>query len=60
MRRSRHTGQLGLPVLAQRPDLSEDLAGGHYFEPTVLRGHNKMRVFQESDEGTYRSVTSET
>ena len=26
---------------------SGELAGGYYFEPTVLKGHNEMRVFQE-------------
>src|SRR5262245_11785391 len=29
------------------PKLSGDLSGGYFFEPTVLKGHNKMRVFQE-------------
>jgi Aldehyde dehydrogenase family len=30
-----------------RPALDGDLAGGFYYEPTVLKGHNAMRVFQE-------------
>lgn len=27
--------------------LDEDLANGFYVQPTILEGHNKMRVFQE-------------
>ena len=42
----------------QRPELSEDLAGGYYFEPTVLKGHNKMRVFQEEIFGPVLAVTT--
>ena len=30
-----------------RPPMEGTLAGGYYFQPTVLKGHNKMRVFQE-------------
>ena len=42
----------------QRPQLSEQLAGGYYFEPTVLKGHNKMRVFQEEIFGPVLAVTT--
>jgi aldehyde dehydrogenase len=42
----------------QRPELSEHLAGGYYFEPTVLKGHNKMRVFQEEIFGPVLAVTT--
>jgi acyl-CoA reductase-like NAD-dependent aldehyde dehydrogenase len=30
-----------------RTKLAGDHAGGYHIEPTVLEGHNKMRVFQE-------------
>src|SRR4249920_41794 len=36
-----------LLIGGERPGLNGRLAGGYYFEPTVLKGHNKMRVFQE-------------
>ena len=35
-----------------------DLAGGYYIQPTILRGHNKMRVFQEEIFGPVVSVTT--
>ena len=38
--------------------LGGDLAGGYYVKPTVLRGHNKMRVFQEEIFGPVVSVTT--
>lgn len=38
--------------------VSADLANGFYIEPTVLRGHNKMRVFQEEIFGPVVSVTT--
>ena len=41
-----------------RPELGDDLAGGYYFEPTVLKGHNKMRVFQEEIFGPVLAVTT--
>jgi aldehyde dehydrogenase len=34
------------------------LAGGYYFQPTVLKGHNKMRVFQEEIFGPVLAVTT--
>ncbi|MAT33627.1 MAG: aldehyde dehydrogenase [Ponticaulis sp.] len=39
-------------------DLGGDLAGGYYIQPTVLKGHNKMRVFQEEIFGPVVSVTT--
>ena len=39
-------------------DLGGDLAGGFYVQPTVLKGHNKMRVFQEEIFGPVVSVTT--
>ena len=42
----------------ERNALPGDLAGGYYVKPTVLRGHNKMRVFQEEIFGPVVSVTT--
>ena len=39
-------------------ELGGDLAGGFYIQPTILKGHNKMRVFQEEIFGPVVSVTS--
>ena len=39
-------------------DHGGDLSGGYYIQPTVLRGHNKMRVFQEEIFGPVVSVTT--
>ncbi len=41
-----------------RPEVAEQLSGGYYFEPTVLKGHNKMRVFQEEIFGPVLAVTT--
>ncbi len=41
-----------------RPPLNERLAGGYYFQPTALKGHNKMRVFQEEIFGPVVAVTT--
>ena len=38
--------------------LGGNLAGGYYVEPTVFRGHNKMRIFQEEIFGPVLSVTT--
>ncbi|NTW39773.1 MAG: aldehyde dehydrogenase family protein [Cellulomonadaceae bacterium] len=35
-----------------------DLAGGYYFQPTVLKGTNRMRVFQEEIFGPVLAVTT--
>ena len=42
----------------KRANLSGELATGYYVEPTVLEGHNKMRVFQEEIFGPVLSVTT--
>jgi aldehyde dehydrogenase len=51
--------QEGATVLAggHRKIHEGDLAEGYYVEPTVLEGHNKMRVFQEEIFGPVLSVT---
>lgn len=41
-----------------RAELSGDLAGGYYVQPTVFEGTNDMRVFQEEIFGPVVSVTS--
>jgi aldehyde dehydrogenase len=41
-----------------RNELPGDLAGGYYVKPTVFRGHNKMRIFQEEIFGPVVSVTT--
>ncbi len=41
-----------------RAQLGGDLEGGYYFKPTVLKGHNKMRVFQEEIFGPVLAVTT--
>ena len=38
--------------------LDADLAEGYYFQPTVLKGTNDMRVFQEEIFGPVVSVTT--
>ncbi|MCG9723472.1 aldehyde dehydrogenase family protein [Shewanella sp. Isolate7] len=38
--------------------LSGDQSTGYYIEPTILKGHNKMRVFQEEIFGPVISVTT--
>ena len=45
----------------ERPTTStSELDGGYYFEPTVLKGTNDMRVFQEEIFGPVVSVTTFT
>ncbi|NIJ38591.1 aldehyde dehydrogenase [Sphingopyxis panaciterrae] len=39
-------------------DLGGEFAGGYYIQPTVLKGHNKMRIFQEEIFGPVVSVTT--
>ena len=41
-----------------RPRMEDRLGGGYYFQPTVLKGHNKMRVFQEEIFGPVLAVTT--
>jgi aldehyde dehydrogenase len=52
--------QEGAQVLigGERNNLPGDLAGGYYVKPTVLKGHNRMRVFQEEIFGPVVSVTT--
>lgn len=52
--------QEGAEVLlgGARAELSGDLAGGYYVQPTVFRGRNDMRVFQEEIFGPVVSVAS--
>ena len=52
--------QEGAEVLigGQRPVVEDELAGGFYYEPTVLKGHNKMRIFQEEIFGPVLAVTT--
>ena len=52
--------QEGAEVLAggAQAKLEGDLAGGYYVQPTVFKGHNKMRVFQEEIFGPVVSVTT--
>jgi len=42
----------------KRNVLKGDLAEGYYFQPTVLKGHNRMRVFQEEIFGPVLAVTT--
>lgn len=39
-------------------DLGGALSGGYYVQPTVFKGHNKMRIFQEEIFGPVVSVTT--
>jgi aldehyde dehydrogenase len=50
----------GAQVLAggARATLGGELADGYYMQPTVLEGHNKMRVFQEEIFGPVVAVTT--
>jgi len=41
-----------------RKKLSGELADGYYIEPTVFKGHNKMRIFKEEIFGPVVSVTT--
>ena len=43
-----------------RAELDGDLAGGFYVQPTVFRGNNKMRLFQEEILGPVLALTSFT
>jgi aldehyde dehydrogenase len=52
--------QEGAKVLAggARATLAGDLGEGFYVQPTILKGHNKMRVFQEEIFGPVVSVAT--
>jgi aldehyde dehydrogenase len=42
----------------ERPELGAELDGGSFYEPTVLKGENSMRVFQEEIFGPVLAVTT--
>jgi aldehyde dehydrogenase len=44
----------------KRADVGGDFADGYFFQPTVLKGDNKMRVFQEEIFGPVLAVTTFT
>jgi aldehyde dehydrogenase len=52
--------QEGAEVLTggKAAEMEGDLKDGYYIEPTVFRGHNKMRIFQEEIFGPVVSVTT--
>jgi aldehyde dehydrogenase len=52
--------QEGAEVLTggKRAAMEGDLANGFYVEPTIFKGHNKMRIFQEEIFGPVVSVTT--
>jgi aldehyde dehydrogenase len=52
--------QEGAEVLigGQRASINGPLKDGYYIEPTIFKGHNKMRVFQEEIFGPVVSVTT--
>ena len=52
--------QEGAEVLTggSKAALDGELSGGYYIEPTIFKGHNKMRVFQEEIFGPVVSVTT--
>ena len=52
--------QEGAQVLigGERAQMTGDLADGYYIQPTVFKGHNKMRIFQEEIFGPVLAVTT--
>ncbi|WP_215115376.1 aldehyde dehydrogenase [Exiguobacterium sp. s80] len=42
----------------ERNQMDGDLADGFYIQPTIFKGHNKMRIFQEEIFGPVLSVTT--
>jgi aldehyde dehydrogenase len=50
----------GAQVLAggARAHLTGELADGYYIQPTLFKGHNKMRIFQEEIFGPVLAVTT--
>jgi aldehyde dehydrogenase len=50
----------GAEVLAggDAKKLPDELGGGYYIQPTIFKGHNKMRIFQEEIFGPVVSVTT--
>ena len=47
-----------LLIGGHRKAMEGDFAGGYYFEPTVFKGDNKMRIFQEEIFGPVLAVTT--
>jgi len=47
-----------LLIGGERNNLSGELAGGYYYKPTVLKGTNNMRVFQEEIFGPVLALTT--
>ena len=52
--------QEGAELLAggQQAQLAGELRGGYYVQPTLFKGHNKMRIFQEEIFGPVLAVTT--
>jgi aldehyde dehydrogenase len=52
--------QEGAQVLigGAQAQMGGDLAGGYYVQPTLFKGHNKMRIFQEEIFGPVLAVTT--
>ncbi|MCA6216094.1 aldehyde dehydrogenase [Ideonella sp. B7] len=52
--------QEGAQVLigGHKAELGGELAGGYYIQPTLFKGHNKMRIFQEEIFGPVLAVTT--
>jgi len=52
--------QEGAEVLlgGAQAQMSGDLSGGYYVQPTLFKGHNKMRIFQEEIFGPVLAVTT--
>ncbi len=47
-----------LLIGGERNMLAGELAGGYYYEPTVFKGSNDMRIFQEEIFGPVLAVTT--
>jgi aldehyde dehydrogenase len=47
-----------LLIGGERPHLDGELEGGFYFQPTVFKGDNSMRIFQEEIFGPVLAVTT--
>jgi aldehyde dehydrogenase len=47
-----------LLIGGERAHLGGDLEGGYYVQPTLFKGHNKMRIFQEEIFGPVLAVTT--
>jgi len=52
--------QEGAEVLigGQQAQMGGEQAGGYYVQPTLFKGHNKMRIFQEEIFGPVLAVTT--